>query len=286
MTSAASTIDYSHRFHAGNVGDVWKHCALIAMLKASPRPIMYFDTHAGEADYQLGPTGEWTEGLGKLLSLKPSNQPALEQYLQTLHAYGVCSSPNSPPRRYPGSPRLALSLLNSADDQVILTELVDETATALKHNVAQAKNTHVVLGNGLTLLSELLSEKKKHPAQKIVLIDPPYSEKQEWLQVGDVLAKCATDFPEVHFVLWYPIKSLTRPEAMLKKLRQAHIPLTALDLLTTPLDLKKNRLNGSGLIFVRPLATVITRLTEAAPILGAACATHQGWWSLRAQSWT
>ena len=28
----AATPDYSHRYHAGNVGDVWKHCALVDIL--------------------------------------------------------------------------------------------------------------------------------------------------------------------------------------------------------------------------------------------------------------
>ena len=27
--------DYSHRFHAGNVGDVWKHCVLVTVLFAA-----------------------------------------------------------------------------------------------------------------------------------------------------------------------------------------------------------------------------------------------------------
>ncbi|MFZ4739261.1 MAG: 23S rRNA (adenine(2030)-N(6))-methyltransferase RlmJ, partial [Bradymonadia bacterium] len=63
-------MSYSHRFHAGNHADVFKHLALVALLEASTRagaaPVTYLETHAGEGRYTLGPTGEWTEGIGKL----------------------------------------------------------------------------------------------------------------------------------------------------------------------------------------------------------------------------
>ena len=66
--------DYGHRFHAGNVGDVWKHTALLAVLDAldtGTAPAHYLDTHAGEGVYPLGPTGEWTEGIGRLWEERP-----------------------------------------------------------------------------------------------------------------------------------------------------------------------------------------------------------------------
>ena len=43
--------DYGHRFHAGNVGDVWKHCALVVVLRhvaAAAARVAYVETHAGE----------------------------------------------------------------------------------------------------------------------------------------------------------------------------------------------------------------------------------------------
>ena len=52
--------DYSPRFHAGNVGDVWKHCGLIAVLEAAAahaHRVVYLDTHAGEGGYALAATG-------------------------------------------------------------------------------------------------------------------------------------------------------------------------------------------------------------------------------------
>ena len=57
--------DYSHRFHAGNVGDVLKHLVLVAVLDellSAERPVRVIETHAGEGRYLLGSTGEWMEG--------------------------------------------------------------------------------------------------------------------------------------------------------------------------------------------------------------------------------
>src|SRR5690242_21431097 len=61
--------DYSHRYHAGNVGDVWKHCALVEILRrvaGASESVAYVESHAGEGRYALGPTGEWMEGVARL----------------------------------------------------------------------------------------------------------------------------------------------------------------------------------------------------------------------------
>src|SRR4051812_14397815 len=50
--------DYSHRFHAGNVGDVWKHCVLLEILRHAgdgTARTVYVESHAGEGGYALGP---------------------------------------------------------------------------------------------------------------------------------------------------------------------------------------------------------------------------------------
>jgi 23S rRNA A2030 N6-methylase RlmJ len=86
-------------------------------------------------------------------------------------------------------------------------------------------------------------------------------------------------------VLWYPVKSLTRPNAMLARLADAGVPGTIAELVTTPLDQQRNRLNGSGVLLVRPPAGAVETIAAAAPIVGAACATQSGRWSFRSQAW-
>jgi 23S rRNA A2030 N6-methylase RlmJ len=82
------------------------------------------------------------------------------------------------------------------------------------------------------------------------------------------------------FLLWYPVKSLTRPNAMIARLRAAGVAVTVAELITTPLSHQRQRLNGSGVLLVRPPAGVLEALAAAAPVVGARAATH-GSWSFR-----
>jgi hypothetical protein len=85
--------DYSHRFHAGNVGDVWKHCVLVAVLRriAGAGRVAYLDTHAGEGRYALGPTGEWTEGIGRLSGAPAGGDDAVERDVALCRELGAGS---------------------------------------------------------------------------------------------------------------------------------------------------------------------------------------------------
>ncbi|HMV68306.1 MAG TPA: 23S rRNA (adenine(2030)-N(6))-methyltransferase RlmJ, partial [Myxococcota bacterium] len=75
-------LDYSHRFHVGNHGDVWKHVAWCAVLDAL-RPRAVLDTHAGEGAYTLGPTGEWTAGVGRVWAAPElAGDPCVGRYLE------------------------------------------------------------------------------------------------------------------------------------------------------------------------------------------------------------
>src|SRR5689334_6150867 len=88
-----SAPDYSHRFHAGNVGDVWKHCALIEVLRRAASGhgrVAYVESHAGEGGYALGPTGEWTEGIGRLWR-RDGDADAVGRYLGLVHRLGAGS---------------------------------------------------------------------------------------------------------------------------------------------------------------------------------------------------
>jgi len=277
-------MDYRHHFHAGNVGDVWKHCALVAWIRALRRtalPLCYIETHAGCGSYRLGPTGEWTEGVGRLLGEQATPLPAAAaRYLELSRRLGLGS------RRaltYPGSPRLALALLERTD-RAILCELQGETGDALADELAGDARAVIERGDGLTALPLHLRQAREGE-EILVLIDPPYVTKSEWCEVPDAIVEARRLRPRAALLLWYPIKSFTRPDAMLKHLRSSGVSATALDLITTPLDLKRNRLNGSGVLLVNAAPEVIGEIAAAAPGIGAACATHGGRWFTRGTSW-
>jgi 23S rRNA (adenine2030-N6)-methyltransferase len=279
-----SSTDYSHHYHAGNVGDVWKHCALVAWLAAirrSPGACCYLETHAGVGRYRLGSTGEWTEGIGKLARVDERELPAAAcAYLAQVRALGWASAGGS----YPGSPALALALLGR-DDRALLHELAGPAREALAANLEGEPRASVRGEDGLVALEPALAEARAVFPLRAVVIDPPYTAKEEWTLVPDALVAAHRGDPEAHLFLWYPVKSLTRPEAMLRRLRAARLPATALELITTPLELKKNRLNGSGVLLVNPPAGVLAEVAAAAPALGAACATHAGRWFTRGVAW-
>ena len=67
-------LSYRHAYHAGNHADVLKHLCLLALLERltlKPKPLCYFETHAGAGRYRgdsaaADKTGEHAEGAGPL----------------------------------------------------------------------------------------------------------------------------------------------------------------------------------------------------------------------------
>jgi 23S rRNA (adenine2030-N6)-methyltransferase len=277
--------DYSHRFHAGNTGDVWKHTVLLAALDALRAevqgPIHYVETHAGEGRYALATTGEWTEGVGKILATLPEDAaPAAVRYRD---AIAMAAGLGPHPGVYPGSPLLAGSALRQGDT-VTLYERDEAAFAALTQEIARADLAPQVAVHHADGLEALADPRWPHP-HTLVLVDPPYAGKPEWAAVTQAFVAGAKAAEHTSFLLWYPIKSLTRPNAMLARIRDAGIPATAVELLTTPLELKRNRLNGSGMLLIRPAPHTLAHIHAALPALAAACATHEGRWSTRTVAW-
>lgn len=277
------TITYSHRFHAGNVGDVWKHTVLLAGLDAltkDPNPVTVIDTHAGEGLYRLGSTGEWAEGAAKVLATRMPLPPALECFVHVQRG----ARPEEGPRRiYLGSPALIAGALR-ASDSAHLFELEPDTASTLQRRFTSDSRLTFHVGDGLSSLLPLI---ESLPAMKrtLVFIDPAWETKAEWLDVPAAIGAAYQRRPGTQFVLWYPIKSYTRPNAMHKTLRRLEVPCTIMEVLTSPLAIRRNRLNGSGVLWVNPPGNLVGGLAEAAAVLGTICATHHQWWSTRLSGW-
>jgi 23S rRNA A2030 N6-methylase RlmJ len=77
------------------------------------------------------------------------------------------------------------------------------------------------------------------------------------------------------------VKSLTRPNAMIERLALTGVTGVAAELVTTPLEHQRRRLNGSGMLLINAAAEAVGRVAAAAPAVAAACATFPGVWSLR-----
>ncbi len=281
------TSDYSHRFHAGNVGDVWKHLVLVEVLRRARAtgPVSYVESHAGEGEYALGPTGEWTEGIGRLwedgAGVAESDTDALYHYTALCRRLG---SGATRPERYPGSPLLARTVLGPEAD-LTLFERDAEACERLRAVLGEAATMQLHCADGLAALPDALHASEARSASVVALVDPPFTQKPDWTVIPEVVIAAAQATTRATILLWYPLKSLTRPNAMIARCKAAGVSATVAELVTTPLEHQRQRLNGSGLVLVRPPAGTLAAIAAAAAPLGARCATRAGVWSLRLASW-
>ena len=77
----------------------------------------------------------------------------------------------------------------------------------------------------------------------------------------------------------------SRDADLMARLEKAGVSASLIELLTTPLAHQRRRLNGSGLVLVRPPDGVLAALGAAATAIGERCATRPGAWSMRVVSW-
>jgi 23S rRNA (adenine2030-N6)-methyltransferase len=247
-------MDYAHARHAGNAGDVLKHVALLAVLEIL-KPATYVETHAGDGIYPLGSAGEWGDGIQRLWNF---HDPGLVGRYADL-VRGFSKSGASRPETYPGSPLIA----SRSVAKQVLYEIDPQAASVLRRTLPGAE---VRVEDGLSAPA---------PAG-FVLIDPPFTQKQEWTDA----ARAAGRFAGTPLLLWYPIKALTRPRALIAELAKQGVHGTAVELHWTPLRLKRDRLNGSGLVFAGIPRGAVSAACAALPDLGPALQTHGEWSSV------
>lgn len=279
FTHEASPADYDHTFHAGNVGDVWKHCAIIAALEFAVQQhekVLFVDLYAGRGRYQIADAGEWREGVGRVLALpRPCLSPLVDRYRDLVTDLGFSRDH----LEYAGSPVIAQALIRGTDS-IKCSETDHEAAAALRgHLVGSAT---VETRDALDQLRSLSLDSSYHP---VVLIDPPWNKKGDWITIPQAIADFAARSPKATILCWYPIKSYTRVAQMIKQIRGEKIGGSALDLITFPLEHRRNRLNGSGLFMRNVESAVCAKMLSAATAIGEACAIFPGTFEVRATHW-
>jgi 23S rRNA (adenine2030-N6)-methyltransferase len=255
-------MNYRHIYHAGNFADVMKHALLIKLIQAMQRkdkPFLLLDTHAGIGTYDVlsdeaQRTGEWREGIGKLLGAAPE---ALAEYVALVEQLGI----------YPGSPAIAAALLRP-QDRLIACELHPEDAAQLRRNM-RSKNAAVHERDGYEALTAFLPPPEK---RALVLIDPPFERTDEFAQLTKTLLSAWQKFKSGVYVAWYPIKHRAPVRAFFEGLRFTPLrDVIAVEFLRRP-DTNPIGLNGNGLLIINPPYGFEA---DAGPIL-AACAASFG----------
>ncbi|KKB78870.1 lactate dehydrogenase [Devosia soli] len=262
-------MNYRHVFHAGNFADVVKHTILVRILTYLMRkdaPFRVIDTHAGVGLYDLkgeaaGKTGEWVDGIGRLFdrNLSAAARDLLAPYLDAVQA----QNPDGGLRLYPGSPLITRNMLRS-QDRLMALELHPTDVEALRENFAgdfQVRVTHI---DGWQALGTHLPPKEK---RGLVLIDPPFEERNEFERMVQSLIKAHKRWPGGLYALWYPIKDPEDVADFIDMLEETGIrKILRLELKIRAPSLPP-RLHGTGMIVVNPPFVLEEEMRTLLPIL-------------------
>lgn len=278
---AGTEHEYAHEFHAGNVGDVLKHVVLAAVLEEARKagPVAYVDTHSGEGHYTLRTTGEWAEGVFQIWREAPPAGPGVHAWLDVVRSLGTRADR---PERYPGSPLLATRLA-AAGSTFDLFETHPAAAAALRRNLGAIPGVTIHERDGFAGLAAAID--RLQGRRLVALVDPPYVTREDWTATVDAIVDAHRRSPDAVLLAWYPVKSWSRPHVLVRAVRDAGVPATVFDLVTTPLEHKRNRLNGSGILGVNLPPPLVDALCGLLPTLGRRCATRNGEWSLHVNAW-
>jgi len=243
-------MNYRHIYHSGNFADVFKHCILIMLAQSllkKDNPIFFLDTHAGIGKYDLTSevaqkTREYENGVARIYNLH-NCLSTIQTYQNIIHAINAHTKAL---RFYPGSPLIMRQLMRT-QDYMILTELHQEDVKLLKHCFHRDQQVAVHLANGYQGLKAFLPPKH---GRGLILIDPPFEEKNEFEQITTGLQIALKRFPKGIYMIWYPIKDPIEIKDFYKKLKT----IECKDILAIELTISKNIVNfgltSCGLIII------------------------------------
>ena len=245
-------MQYRHSFHAGTFADVHKHVTLLALLAALKRKdtaFLYLETHAGRGSYDLAhPSTETSRqahaSLARLCAAAPRTAE-LQRYLAHLAALRARLG-NA--HAYPGSPLFAAQELRP-QDRAVLNEIVPREARTLERELRGYARMHVETADGFARLRAYLPPPER---RSLVLIDPPYEEREDFQRVAAGCAEALRRFRSGIVAAWYPIKDARTTAAWQSALAAT---LDCENLVSEwwlyPRD-SRVALNGSGLLILNP----------------------------------
>jgi len=262
-------LNYRHAFHAGSFADVFKHaalCRLLDYLRQKPAAFRVIDTHAGAGLYDLTSPeatrgGEWRDGILRLIEARLPDKVAvlLKPYLDVI---GALNEPGQL-KVYPGSPALVRAWLRG-EDRLIACELEPEAYAALADAMQRDTRIKTLAIDGWAALSAYVPPKER---RGLVVTDPPFEQDSDFPRLAQALAVAHRKWAGGQYLLWYPIKGRTEPDALAKRLGRLGIPkILRAELIVSPLS-DPTRLNGSGLILVNPPWTLEGELKVLLPVL-------------------
>ncbi len=216
-------LSYRHGFHAGNYADVLKHTMLLQAIKSlqkKNKPYVYIDTHAGAGGYSLQDdfaqkTGEYLDGIAKIWGQTDLPGP-LADYVETVQAFNTESDDLD---YYPGSPAFVDMTLREKD-RMVLHELHGTDYPTLAQGFAGDRQVKVLNKDGL---AGLIAAVPPIERRGLILIDPSYEIKSDYLDVADTVIDAYKRFATGIYMIWYPVVDRDRTEAMFDRLKASGI---------------------------------------------------------------
>jgi 23S rRNA (adenine2030-N6)-methyltransferase len=217
-------MNYRHAFHAGNFADVIKHVVLVRILlylQEKNAAFRVIDTHAGAGRYDLAGEeaergGEWLTGIARIMQARFSERalPLMKPYLDIVRAFN--------PQRgqlttYPGSPLIARALLRP-QDRLTACEVEPGTRKSLIDALRRDAQARVVDLDGWTALPAFVPPNER---RGLVLIDPPYEQKDEFERLAAGFTEAFAKWPTGSYLLWYPAKSRRATDELARQVAQA-----------------------------------------------------------------
>jgi 23S rRNA (adenine2030-N6)-methyltransferase len=215
-------MNYRHAFHAGGFADVIKHIVLVRILtylQDKPAAFRVIDTHAGAGVYDLTSEearrgGESLTGIARIMQARFSEktEPLLKPYLDIVRAF----NPQRDLKAYPGSPLIARALLRP-QDRLTACEVEPKARKRLIEALRRDTQARVVDLDGWTALPAFVPPNER---RGLVLIDPPFEQKDEFEQVAKGFTEAFAKWPTGSYLLWYPVKSRRATDGLARHVAQ------------------------------------------------------------------
>lgn len=237
-------LSYRHHFHAGNFADIHKHFCLYHCLQyfnRKAKSYLYHDTHGGAGLYDTSHADaqknrEAATGIEALE--KQTTLPA------ELVEFISCIRTIAPAPLYPGSPLIAAHLLRP-DDTLRTCERHPSDYPILCNNLKNKRKKHTLI-QASDGYQDLIASLPPPQHRALILIDPPYEEKQDYQRIIHTLERSFKRFSQATILIWHP--QLQRLEAC--ELPQQLIHLAEkfdLDYLQSQLTIKAPSPDGYGM---------------------------------------
>jgi len=267
-------MNYRHAFHAGNFADVIKHIVLtriLLYLQEKPAPFRVIDSHAGAGRYDLtgeeaARSSEWLTGIARVMQARFSDKalPLVAPYLDIVRAFNSKAALAA----YPGSPLIARALLRP-QDHLTACEIEPVARKQLIDALRRDTQARVVDLDGWTALSAFVPPKER---RGLVLIDPPFEDKDEFERLAAGFAGAFRKWPTGSYLLWYPVKSRRAADALAQHVAgEAEAVRPAGKCLRLEFSVAPQQADGplasSGLLMVNPPWTLASELKTILPEL-------------------